>query len=95
MGATGGVGGYTVQMARAGGVHVIATVRGDADEARRLGAEEVYDTEAVDVLDALRTSHPEGVDAVLDLVNGSDLIRRDAEILKPGGGLVRQPPLWF
>jgi NADPH:quinone reductase len=88
MGATGGVGGYTVQMARAGGVHVIATVRGDADEARRLGAQEVYDTEAVDVLDALRTSHPEGVDAVLDLVNGSDLIRRDAEILKPGGGLV-------
>lgn len=88
MGATGGVGGYTVQMARAGGVHVIATVRGDADEARRLGAEEVYDAEADDVLDALRTSHPDGVEAVLDLVNGSDLIRRDAEILKPGGGLV-------
>ena len=50
MGATGGVGGYTVQMARARGVHVIATVRGDVDEARRLGAEEVYDTKAVDVL---------------------------------------------
>jgi NADPH2:quinone reductase len=88
MGATGGVGGYTVQMARAGGVHVIATVRGDVDEARRIGAEEVYDAEAVDVVDALRTSHPDGVEAVLDLVNGSDVIRRDAEILKPGGGLV-------
>jgi NADPH2:quinone reductase len=88
MGAAGAVGGYTVQMARGRGVHVIATVRGDADEARRLGAEEVYDTEAVDVVDALRTDHPDGVDAVLDLVNGSDVIRRDAEILKPGGGLV-------
>jgi NADPH:quinone reductase len=88
MGATGGVGGYTVQMARARGVHVIATVRGDVDEARRLGAEEVYDTTAVDVFDALHTSHPDGVEAVLDLVNGSDVIRRDAEILKSGGGLV-------
>ena len=88
MGATGGVGGYTVQMARSRGVHVIATVRGDADEARRLGAEEVYDATAVDVFDALRASHPDGVEAVLDLVNGSGVIRRDAEILKSGGGLV-------
>ena len=39
MGATGGVGGYAVQMAHARGAHVIATVRGDADEARRLGTE--------------------------------------------------------
>ena len=88
MGATGGVGGYTVQMGRDRGAHVIATVRGDVDEARRIGAEEVYDAEAVDVVDALRTSHPDGVEAVLDLVNGSDVICRDAEILKPGGGLV-------
>jgi NADPH2:quinone reductase len=88
MGAAGAVGGYTVQLARDRGVHVIATVRGDVDEARRLGAEEVYDTTAADVFDVLRTSHPDGVEAVLDLVNGSDVIRRDAEILKPGGGLV-------
>ena len=88
MGGTGGVGGYTVQMARGRGVHVIGTVRGDVDEARRIGADEVYDTKAADVFDAVRTSHPDGVDAVLDLVNGPDVIRRDAEILKPGGGLV-------
>jgi D-arabinose 1-dehydrogenase-like Zn-dependent alcohol dehydrogenase len=77
-----------VQIARGRGAHVIATVRGDADEARRLGAEEVYDTKAVEVVDALRTAHPEGVDAVLDLVSGSDAIRRDAEFLKSGGSLV-------
>jgi NADPH:quinone reductase-like Zn-dependent oxidoreductase len=88
MGATGGVGGYAVQMARSRGVHVAATVRGDADEARRLGAEEVYDTRAVDVIDALCADHSHGVEAVLDLVNGSEVIRRDAEIVKPGGGLV-------
>ncbi|MFZ0313943.1 MAG: NADP-dependent oxidoreductase [Candidatus Korobacteraceae bacterium] len=88
MGATGGVGGYAVQMARARGAHVLATVRGDADEARRLGAEEVYDTQAVDVIAALHAAHPDGVDAILDLVNGKDAIARDAEILKPGGSVV-------
>jgi NADPH:quinone reductase-like Zn-dependent oxidoreductase len=88
MGATGGVGGYAVQIARARGAHVIATVRGDADEARSLGAEEVYDSKAVDVVEAVRASHPDGVDAILDLVNGKDAIRRDADILRPGGGLV-------
>src|SRR5580692_1594195 len=88
MGATGGVGGYAVQIARSRGAHVIATVRGDADEARRLGAEEVCDAKAVEVVDALRASHPYGVGAVLDLVNDSKTIRRDAEILRPGGSLV-------
>jgi NADPH:quinone reductase-like Zn-dependent oxidoreductase len=87
-GATGGVGGYAVQIARSRGVHVIATVRGDTDEARRLGAEEVYDTKTTAMADALRAAHPDGVDAVLDLVNGPDAIRRDAEIIKPGGSLV-------
>jgi NADPH:quinone reductase-like Zn-dependent oxidoreductase len=88
MGATGGVGGYAVQIARARGARVIATVRGDADEAKRLGAEEVYDASAGDVLAALRTAHPDGVDAVLDLVNGKQTIQRDAEVLRAGGKLV-------
>ncbi len=88
MGATGGVGGYAVQIARARGAHVIATVRGDADEARRLGAEEVFDSQAVDVIDALRADHPGGVDGVLDLVNGPDAVRRDGEVIRPGGRLV-------
>jgi len=88
MGATGGVGGYAVQMARSRGAHVIATVRGDADEAGCLGAEEVYDSQAGDVIAALRAAHPDGVDAVLDLVNGPDAIRRDAEVIRPAGRLV-------
>ena len=37
---------------------------------------------------ALRESHPDGVDAVLDIVNGPAGIKRDAEILKRGGRLV-------
>ena len=88
LGATGGVGGYAVQIACSRGAHVIATVRGDADEARRLGAEEVYDTNAVDVLSALHSSHPEGIDAVLDLISGPDAILKDADVLRPGGSIV-------
>jgi NADPH2:quinone reductase len=88
MGATGGVGGYAVQMALSHGAHVIATVRGDVVEARRLGAEEVYDSQGGDVADALHAAHPDGVDAVLDLVSGPEAIRRDAEFIKPGGRLV-------
>jgi NADPH:quinone reductase-like Zn-dependent oxidoreductase len=87
-GATGGVGGYAVQMAVARGAHVIATVHGDVDEARNLGAEEVYDATVVDVADAVRTAHPDGIDAVFDLVNGPDAIQRNVEILKEGGKLV-------
>jgi NADPH:quinone reductase len=87
-GASGAVGGYAVQMARSRGVRVIGTVRGDADEARRLGIDEIYDTAAGDVFDPIHQAHPDGVDAVLDLVNGPDAIKRDAEILKSGGSLV-------
>jgi NADPH:quinone reductase len=88
MGTTGAVGGYAVQVARARGAHVIATVRRDADEAVRLGAEEVHDSSDVDVIDAIKRKHPDGVDAVLDVVNGADAIRRDADILNVGGRLV-------
>jgi NADPH:quinone reductase-like Zn-dependent oxidoreductase len=88
MGATGGVGGYAVQMAKARGAHVIATVRGDANEAGRLGADEVFDTNIEDVLKAIRDAHPEGVDAVMDLISGKDTIGSDVEILKPGGSVV-------
>jgi NADPH:quinone reductase len=88
MGATGGVGGYAVQIARARGAHVIATLRREADEAERLGAHEVYDSLDIDVIDAIKQKHPDGLDAALDVVNGADAIRRDADILKAGGPLV-------
>ncbi len=99
MGATGGVGGYAVQMAHARGAHVIGTVLGDVEEARRLGADEVYDSKSTDVVEAIRATHPGGVDAVLDLVSGSNAIQRDCDILKPGGALVSTieaaPVAWF
>ena len=45
----------------------------------------MFDSQAVDVIDALRADHPDGADAVLDLVSGPDVIGRDAEVIRPGG----------
>lgn len=87
-GAVGAVGGYAVQIAKSRGAHVIATVRSGADEARRLGADEVYETGDGDVLAQIRVDYPEGVDAVLDNVSDAAATRRDAEVLKSGGVLV-------
>jgi NADPH:quinone reductase-like Zn-dependent oxidoreductase len=87
-GAAGAVGGYAVQIARHRGAHVIATVRSGADEARRLGADEVFEAGDGDVVTAIRAAYPDGVDAVLDNVSDADATRRDAELLGPGGRLV-------
>jgi len=101
LGAAGAVGGYAVQMARHRGAHVIAVVRGsvDADEARVLGAQDVFDSASTDAIGQVRAAHPDGVDAVLDIVNGPTLIRRDLELLRAGGRLVSAvhaaDELWF
>ena len=98
MGAAGGVGGYAVQMAVARGARVIATVRGDADasEAHRLGAEDVYDVDAVDAVHALRESRPDGVDAVLDIVNGPPRSSetRSSSSAAAGSSPPRSPQTW-
>ena len=87
-GAAGAVGGYAVQLAKHRGAHVIATVRSGADEARRLGADEVFESGDGDVVAAILAAHPNGVDAVLDNVSDHVATRRDAELLGPGRRLV-------
>jgi NADPH:quinone reductase-like Zn-dependent oxidoreductase len=71
-GATGGVGSYATQIAKARGAHVIATARPGTEEehVRALGADEVIDWSAGDVGAQVRRLHPEGVDALIDLVTG-------------------------
>jgi NADPH2:quinone reductase len=77
-------------MALSRGVIVAATVRGaaQASEARRLGADQVFDSAADDVMHILRRSHPAGFDAILDIVNGPGAIQGDAQLLRSGGRLV-------
>jgi len=86
VGAAGGVGSYFVQLAAAVGAHVIATAHADdAERMRTLGAREVVDHTAGPVADAVKASHPDGVDALVDLVSGPDDLKALLPLLKSGG----------
>jgi NADPH:quinone reductase-like Zn-dependent oxidoreductase len=82
-GAAGNVGAYAVQLAKQGGLHVVATAGSvDLDYVRGLGADTVvdYKTERFE-------ESATGVDVVLDTVGG-DTQQRSLRVLKPGGILV-------
>jgi NADPH:quinone reductase-like Zn-dependent oxidoreductase len=68
-GATGGVGSIACQLAVAAGATVLAPARpDDEDYLRGLGVSEILPRDG-DVVAAVRAGHPDGVDAVVDLVN--------------------------
>jgi NADPH:quinone reductase-like Zn-dependent oxidoreductase len=80
VGATGGVGSFFVQLAAAAGAHVLApALPEDEDYLRGLGAEELVDRNG-DVAAAVLAAHPDGVDAIVDLVS-----QPDASLLRDGG----------
>jgi NADPH:quinone reductase-like Zn-dependent oxidoreductase len=82
-GASGGVGQFATQLARWRGAHVVATVSRSAfDEARALGADEVFDGHGP--LDEAIGS----VDLVFDTVGGVLLERAPTMLAKSGGRLV-------
>ncbi len=86
VGATGGVGSYALQLASRRGASVIATgLPEDEHLLRELGADEFVDFRG-DVAAAVRERHPDGVDALIDVVNrdGAALAGL-AELVKDGG----------
>jgi NADPH:quinone reductase-like Zn-dependent oxidoreductase len=88
VGATGGVGSYAIQLAAKRGARVIATAR-QANEAfaRELGATETVDHTRGDLLDAVRMTHPGGIEAIIDLVSNSEALSRIAGLVREGGRL--------
>jgi NADPH:quinone reductase-like Zn-dependent oxidoreductase len=83
VGAAGGVGSFFVQLAADAGANVIApALREDDDYLRALGVSELIDRNE-DVAAAVREAHPDGVDALLDLVSPTP----DGSLLKGGGRL--------
>lgn len=88
VGATGGVGSYVVQLAARQGAKVLATARNDTrDYVRRLGAAEVFDHTVGDLVTSVMQAHPEGIDAVVDMVSRPDALERVSLVLRPGGRL--------
>lgn len=85
-GASGGVGQSAVQFAAEAGAHVIATSPADlADHLRGLGAREVVDFSAGPTADQVLAAHPDGIDAVLDLVSKPGEAEGLVSLLRPGG----------
>jgi NADPH:quinone reductase-like Zn-dependent oxidoreductase len=86
VGAAGGVGSFAVQLAAKRGARVVATARAD-DEARlrSLGAAETIDYTHWDLDGILRDRHPDGVDALIDLVTSADDFGDVAAHVRDGG----------
>jgi NADPH:quinone reductase-like Zn-dependent oxidoreductase len=88
-GATGGVGGFAVQIAHDRGSHVIGTGRSSNEGfALGLGVDEFIGYDRQNVTNAISAAHPNGIDAVLDLVDDADAIKAMAQVLRAGGRIV-------
>ena len=89
LGATGGVGGFAVQIARDRGARVIGTARSSNESlARSLGVDEFIAYDRQSVPDAVRAAHPDGIDAALDLVDDDDAIEALATVVRGGGHVI-------
>ncbi|NUK73671.1 NADP-dependent oxidoreductase [Streptomyces lunaelactis] len=87
VGAAGGGGSYLTQLAAAGGVRVLAAVRGD--EQRRmsaLGAAVTVDTTRQDLAAAVRDACPDGLDGLVDVVSAdAGSFAANAALVRSGG----------
>jgi NADPH:quinone reductase len=89
VGAGGGVGSFATQFAANAGGNVIANVRDDdAERMRAYGATETIDHTAVALPDAVRKLHPDGIDALLDLVSDAAGFAALASLVRSGGSAV-------
>jgi NADPH:quinone reductase-like Zn-dependent oxidoreductase len=86
IGAGGGVGTFAAQFAVDAGAWVIANINAaDEDRMRSYGVRETIVRSKLSVTDAVRTSHPDGVDVLIDLVSDATTFGRIAELVRPGG----------
>jgi len=86
VGASGGVGSYLVQLLAGQRARVVAVARGErAAYLRGLGASEVIDYTAGDLVSRLAASYPGGIDALADLASDNDAFALLATQVKEGG----------
>jgi NADPH:quinone reductase-like Zn-dependent oxidoreductase len=89
VGAGGGVGSFATQFAVNAGGNVIANVRvEDAERMRAYGASETIDHTQVSLPDAVRQAHPDGIDALLDIVSDASGFAALASLVRSGGTAV-------
>jgi NADPH:quinone reductase-like Zn-dependent oxidoreductase len=89
VGAGGGVGSFATQFAVSAGARVITNVHASAAERMRgYGAAETFDHTEAPLVDSVRRAHPDGIDALIDLVSDADGFAALASLVRPGGTAV-------
>jgi NADPH:quinone reductase-like Zn-dependent oxidoreductase len=90
VGATGGIGTYAIQMAALRGARVLATARPEAaNDVTSLGAAQALDFTQGDLVSAVHTFYPGGVDAVLDVATTDPAdLSHISQVLQAGGRLL-------
>jgi NADPH:quinone reductase len=85
----GGIGSFSVQLAKVMGAYVFSTVSAkNADLVKGLGADRVIDYRSEDYIEVIqKETGGEGVDLVLDTIGG-DTVEKSPEALRMGGRLV-------
>jgi NADPH:quinone reductase len=80
LGATGGVGSYFIQLAANRGAHVVAVCSApNAVYASALGAAEAIDYAGTDVVETVRSRHPDGIRAIADMHGDKEQVAALAE----------------
>ena len=88
LGASGGVGGSAIQLAKNVGAKVIAVASASsAGHMRELGADFTIDYKAGPITEAVKRVAPAGVDLVFDAASG-DTLTQSLPTLKPNGRLI-------
>jgi NADPH:quinone reductase-like Zn-dependent oxidoreductase len=86
VGAGGGVGSFATQFAASAGARVIANVlESAAERTHSYGATETIDHTRVSLPDAIRSAHPDGIDALIDLVSDAEAFAALASLVHEGG----------
>jgi NADPH:quinone reductase-like Zn-dependent oxidoreductase len=89
LGVSGGVGSIAAQIALARGIRVIGTASSKSEEfVRSLGDIEFVPYDREEPVSAALFRTDDGVDGVLDLVDGPDHVKVMADAIKPGGAIV-------
>ncbi|MCI4356459.1 MAG: NADP-dependent oxidoreductase [Thermoplasmata archaeon] len=86
VGASGGVGSFAVQLAANQGINVIATSRGpNRDYLLKFGAMRFYDLTSESFHADVKAAYPDGVDAIIDVVNRGPPFDTMLELVRKGG----------